>query len=71
MRMHGRCNEKVACFQAFRTKLSHTSYNQPNSPYCLLYNPGEFGIVSIITTLIDYIFLFSLITCLLDIVLIV
>ena len=69
--MHERCNEKVACFQAVRTKLSHTSYNQPNSPYCLLYNSGEFGIVSIITTLIDYLFLFSLITCLLDIVLIV
>ena len=69
--MHGRCNEKVACFQAVRTKLSQTSYNQPISPYCLLYNSGEFGIVSIITTLTDYLFLSSLITCLLDIVLIV
>ena len=69
--MHGRCKEKVARFQAVRTKLSHPSYNQPISPYRLLYNSGEFGIVSIITTLIDYLFLFSLITCLLDIVLIV
>ena len=32
LRMCKGCNDWVACFEAVRPKLSHTSYNQPHKP---------------------------------------